>query len=64
MLSKHEKYFCFVTDFWWLICKTYLIFKIRGKTYLKIKLVCENFVWIGTRELLAPSYRLLTKMMK
>ena len=36
MLSKHQKYFCFVTGFWWLICKTYLIFKIRGKTYLKI----------------------------
>lgn len=36
MLSKHQKYFFLVSSFWWLICKTYFIFKICGKTYLKI----------------------------
>ena len=32
MLSKHQKHFFLVSGFWWLI----LIFKICGKTYLKI----------------------------
>ena len=36
MLSKHQKYFFLVTGFLRLICKAYLIFKIRGKFDLKI----------------------------
>ena len=31
MLSKNQKYFFLVSGFLRLICKAYLIFKIRGK---------------------------------
>ena len=45
MLSSHQKYFFLVSGFRLLMCKTYLIFKIRWKHNLKnFRAVCENAV--------------------
>ena len=45
MLSSHQKYFFLVFGFRLLMCKTYLIFKIRWKHNLKnLRVVRENAV--------------------